>query len=645
MASCFRHGIVFEGGDDVLLTDSMWKVTLQYNLSEVQEESQKLSSLLVEVKDQFNTFFHRLLHANVSASSPIYKLEVGFRYEYVLLQQSVHEYLGEVKDLVTLLPKTRRRRGLLDTGGHALRFLFGTLDSSDLEVIDNRLNYLYDTTEEIVHQTKDQLTVLANMQTEVAAHSKTINKVITNLKEYHSVMHKALSKVFSRENATQTQIDNILSYLKLSSALTDTKDTVISAIQKQNRFHQAIEDLAKGSLTSNLLSPHEYLKVLKSVEKVLPSPTKMFAPVDLENIHKYFSVAKVYSYTTIHTMRVVIQLPLKVDDRVFQVFDLVSFPVYNPVLSKWIQWDIEKDQKLVMSKDRLTYSLYEKNSFDRECLKGPLVVCPVTNVMWSVHKQPSCIVDLFLGKLTDSCERKVLSSLTSPILLKTCSRWIYSTSETHSVTLNCYDDRGNLNVTSLKLSGTGELSEVSTCDVIGAAFRLPARIHGSNTVKGAVAKVLVPDLSEMFTAEESELLHDDVNVTLEVLERLESELSTLGVQEYHLDGVFGRLKAQRYFTTKYKTILMASGGCTVTLVALMLLWFGYRQRGWMTRWCQSRRSRRRERRSATFTNLMREMTRAIDKEGPITPETGGEPLAVSAVTEEAQGVPTPAVRS
>jgi hypothetical protein len=38
----------------------------------------------------------------------------------------------ELEDLETFLPMTRRKRGLLDLGGHALKFLFGTATSSEL---------------------------------------------------------------------------------------------------------------------------------------------------------------------------------------------------------------------------------------------------------------------------------------------------------------------------------------------------------------------------------------------------------------------------------------------------------------------------------------------------------------------------------
>ncbi|KAG8268910.1 hypothetical protein J6590_014483 [Homalodisca vitripennis] len=92
----------------------------------------------------------------MSSHSPLIQLEAGFRYEFVLLQQSVSEYLNEIDDLIKLLPQRRGKRGLVDAGGHVLKFLFGTLENSDLEIIDGKMNYLYNTNEKIVHQAKEQ---------------------------------------------------------------------------------------------------------------------------------------------------------------------------------------------------------------------------------------------------------------------------------------------------------------------------------------------------------------------------------------------------------------------------------------------------------------------------------------------------------
>lgn len=49
----------------------------------------------------------------------------------------VSQYVDQVGDLVSLLPRRRPRRGLIDAGGHVLKYLFGTMDSADFEDVNS----------------------------------------------------------------------------------------------------------------------------------------------------------------------------------------------------------------------------------------------------------------------------------------------------------------------------------------------------------------------------------------------------------------------------------------------------------------------------------------------------------------------------
>lgn len=47
------------------------------------------------------------------------------------------------------------------------------------------------------------------------------------------------------------------------------------------------------------------------------------------------------AYLTENELRVVLQIPLKVDAKFFQAYNLITYPVYNSVLGKWAQWEVE----------------------------------------------------------------------------------------------------------------------------------------------------------------------------------------------------------------------------------------------------------------------------------------------------------------
>ncbi|KAG8244431.1 hypothetical protein J6590_022347 [Homalodisca vitripennis] len=569
----FHRGVVFEKEGDVLLTDSHWTIVLQYNLTEVEEENQKLSSLLTRVKGQYDKLFQDLLSLNVSMHSPVRELEAGFRYEYVSLQQLVADYVTQTSDLVSLLPSTRQRRGLIDVGGQVLNFLFGTVTDSDLEFTNNRINEIENLSDDLFHDTKDQITILGNMQSEISTHSRAINKVISTLKEYDHVMHITMARNYIGELMQANQMRTLLKYLKLSTALAEDKDAINLAVQKMTRLHLAIEDLAAGRMTSNLLPPHQFLKVLTSVESVIPPPEKLFLDVKLENLHNFYKIATIQANVTKSQLRVLIRLPLKNDNQLFEIFNVIAYPVYDPSLTKWVKWDVA-DQKLVISKDRQTYSLYSPDVFARECKFGKLTVCPLSGALLSVYKRPNCVVNLLMKEHVTLCSRNLISGLQFPVLIRTPTRWLYTTSEETKVILNCFGRDANPNVSAITLKGEGEIPKHDRCDLIADGYRVTARFIGSSTYSSDFGKIVFPEVDGMYSREERSLLVHDVNETLKVLQGLDDQLGSLCVKEYSLEGTIQLLRThyRRRVVIKYVTFGGASLVVVLIVVTVLLRW-------------------------------------------------------------------------
>ncbi|KAG8285972.1 hypothetical protein J6590_070319 [Homalodisca vitripennis] len=140
-------------------------------------------------------------------------------------------------------------------------------------------------------------------------------------------------------------------------------------------------------------------------------------------------------------------------------------------------------QKLLISKDRLMYSMYNQLEFERECRGEQLIVCPLSNVLLSVSKRPNSAVEMFHYEQVRLCGRKLISGLRSPVRVKTPSRWIYSASEEHILTLNCLTSYRTVNITSAVVKGVGEFRGIDMCDVVSEVFKVPARIHGSSVFR------------------------------------------------------------------------------------------------------------------------------------------------------------------
>jgi len=290
----------------------------------------------------------------------------------------------------------------------------------------------------------------------------------------------------------------------------------------------------------------------------------LFLEVKLENIHDFYKFATVRSYTTSSQLKILVNFPIKIDSQLYEGYNVVPYPVFDKVLKRWVKWEV-KNHKLLLSKDRQTYSVYESDDFVRECKMGTLVVCPLSNVLMSVHKRPSCAVELFLEKETTLCQRTWVLGLESPVIVRTPARWLYSTAEATRVTLNCLGAEVGLNVSQVTLDGVGEIPGHDGCDLIADGYRVPARFHGSTQYTGEFGKLVFPEVNGVYNAEEIELMGSDWNETLQVLQGLDNELGTLSVREYPLEASIHHLRSHRHRREVLKIVTLGS------LLAMLLV--------------------------------------------------------------------------
>ncbi|KAG8242061.1 hypothetical protein J6590_073642 [Homalodisca vitripennis] len=273
-----------------------------------------------------------------------------------------------------------------------------------------------------------------------------------------------------------------------------------------------------------------------------------------------------------------------------------------------ILWEVGT-QKLLISKDRLMYSMYNQLEFDRECRGEQLIVCPLSNVLLSVSKRPNCAVEMFHYEQVRLCGRKLISGLRSPVLVKTPNRWIYSASEEHRLTLNCLTSDGTLNITSAVVKGVGEFRGIDMYDVVSEEFKVPARIHGSSVFSEQISEIVFPNVEEIYTSEEKELFSSEQETAVKVLQGLNERLGTLGVKEYRPEDVVRHLKSHILFGRRFYAAKVAAAGSFGLVSILMLVYMCYRFVMPVMAWWSSRRNRRRQRRSATLTRGLRKSER------------------------------------
>ena len=108
---------------------------------------------------------------------------------------------------------------------------------------------------------------------------------------------------------------------------------------------------------------------------------------------------------------------------------------------------------------------------------------------------------------------------------------------------------------------------------------MPARFHGSTQYTGEVGKLIFPEISGVYSADQIELTGSDWNETLQVFQGLDSELGTLSVREYPLEASTHHLRSHRPRRGVVKFITL--GSLLVTLLVILVLCLIFR--GWWRR--------------------------------------------------------------
>ncbi|KAG8233070.1 hypothetical protein J437_LFUL013070 [Ladona fulva] len=175
----------------------------------------------------------------------------------------IFDQLWKMQDDV--VPRHRSRRGLLNLGGEALKFIFGTLDDEDLQSLNSRIENLKVGNQKIVHLVKQPQSLIqpTNGRREVPGtgedngNDKRLGIQLENLSERFEEGQKGIV-------ARITAIFTINSSLRmLEMILAETRAEI-------NLFKQALETTVNGKLSPYFLSPPDLHVTLNQISLHLP---------------------------------------------------------------------------------------------------------------------------------------------------------------------------------------------------------------------------------------------------------------------------------------------------------------------------------------------------------------------------------------
>lgn len=462
-----NSGLVFLKEQDILLTGTNWQIVLEVDISlykkvvdQAMDMVAGLDKIVINNSTKDLKDFANDLHNVVTKES-----------QNLLLQGA--RTTNQLETLMqTLTPAHKAtKRSLIDVGGRILHFLFGTLDSRDLERINSKISTIQNKGSEVVHLLKDQLTYIQEATRRVNDNSIDLAKLETVTKLINKKIQDITNQIFTKEKGLEIALN---SFFAISSAFR-TLETTLTEIQDEvGQLREAISITSLGKLSSYFLSPTRLLSILTAMQPHLPSDLRLLTNLRLDEMYMYYSIAKVHAVAIGTKLRLIVDIPIKAENRYFNLYHALPLPVVIDNTTAAIYISPPKPY-FAITEDQLTF--IELTTADLStCTRGIIHVCPPLTALRR-RSFPSCLSALFLGDYNNAqslCEKTVVTSY-QPVFYRTQQgdTWVYSV-KSDEILIQCPTTDMHLQLKSIKrlLTGAGTLNIPSNCYAHTADYTL-----------------------------------------------------------------------------------------------------------------------------------------------------------------------------
>jgi ABC-type cobalamin transport system ATPase subunit len=162
------------------------------------------------------------------------------------LEKALNSLESKLRSLKEFLPRADRRRGLINIGGAALKWLFGSATMSDLNALQSTVDTLHRKEEAIAHSLDQQVTYLRQLDGTVKFNFQAVTNLSEALKE---VAHKAKEEfqdIAAKLAWSDKQREVVSAIKEIEYALVRLEASVVELIE-------ALEFVTLGKIPLNLV--------------------------------------------------------------------------------------------------------------------------------------------------------------------------------------------------------------------------------------------------------------------------------------------------------------------------------------------------------------------------------------------------------
>jgi len=579
----FDKGLIFVKDNDILLSGDRWTIVVNIALSDYDILIENMKLILNTVREKIEVHKNPKLYSFDIHWEEINRLEGMVRRLEMDLMGFKRLLFKETEGTLVRNPRggdVPDKRGLINVLGYGLKYLFGTADAKDVQRLTEVCDDLHAFKLKMVHAVEQQLTYIHALDEMTKQNVKNTIELTRALRDSIRNISLQLNRVEADLLDTQVAMEKQVRY---SVAIREIEMAILDLRFSITQLHESLDVTSNGKLSSVLINPYNLSEILQQVSLQLPAGLSMLAGLTVEDMYVYYTIATVHAVATSASIRLFVEIPLKVADRYFELYQVHSLPLFYERIGKFVMID-EEFTYLAVAESRQFFALIPTHMLAK-CTQDLYTVCPV-DMMIKTAGEPNCLTALFLGK-TDialtKCKRLIISEPFEPVWIRSpdYSYWIYSLSSPQRITVQCQEigsptyERKNQQFV---LQGTGILPNSSSCYIHSENFKLLPHSMGRTTINLADAHIVLPNIDKILNIAEEDLFQTDVHSQTVNLQRLDdliegadSRSSTYGLNAAKMFTTLRKEEATQHTTSwVWPFVLgMISIGCG----ALWPIWF------------------------------------------------------------------------
>ncbi|XP_060874003.1 uncharacterized protein LOC132947788 [Metopolophium dirhodum] len=357
--------------------------------------------------------------------------------EISLQREKMYESIGRyTEQSETTTYTSRKRRGLINFVGSAMKTLFGVCDEECAKESVEEIGKIERTNERMLHILKDQTTVVKSTVKGISTTSDEINKLYNELVNKKDIINEVINKT------------NTLEALVLSNKIHGIFTALLSQYSMETQSIGAIITAARtGVIHPSLMTPREMADHLTQIKLTLPINLNLPMGTNPNEIYELSKITKMAVFYKDSQIVFVIKLPL-VTELELTLFRILPIPqpvetMINGMKNKNHSIVLKPEfQYVAITKNREQYTTFTETQL-LHCTETEIfTICPeFSPVVHSNNKNP-CEIALFKNPdvLPETCETGVLV-LSKDIFykLKHANTWIYTT-KGETLTIACREN-------------------------------------------------------------------------------------------------------------------------------------------------------------------------------------------------------------